>query len=553
MTASLRRCALGLVCLLFACASASADSLVLKDGTTLEGRVIEQGDQYWIKLADGTTRLIPKANVKTHTRGDAPPPAAQPPAAGAPAATRPGGAARSDLFLSTKRRADASESTGIAIGVWRKFVATNPPQADLEGATAELANWQRMAAEGAVKMQSKWVTGDDLKALQAKVKTLLTEADDLFRRNSTIQALRKLEEAQKAFPNYLPVTFMLGAIALRTNKVDDSIRYFEQVIRLYPDEPLAYNNLGVAYWDKGDQVQAMLMFQKSAEIHDDSGIAHNMVKAGAGLAAAQARNAKLKGAIDAAHLLAAKYSIDTRKDWEREPFLIAFAPSRAYNGGPRRGGGEDGLERFMASGTGFIISDDGLIVTNRHVVDKAQTVTVLVGGVERPGKVIVVDKEQDLALVKVEMPAGKTLPFLSFAVPDAPNEGALCFVMGYPLIDQVGASIKITQGIVSGRPPAGTGADVLTDAKVNPGNSGGPMLDKHGNVIGVVTLKSHGGDGQDSYGIAISAGNVRRFLAKNNVKAPAPAGPNPLNPLNAEEVAAKSKPATVCILVTGKQ
>jgi serine protease Do len=165
-----------------------------------------------------------------------------------------------------------------------------------------------------------------------------------------------------------------------------------------------------------------------------------------------------------------------------------------------------------------------------------------------PGEIIAIDEEQDLALVHVKV-AEKT-PFVHLAKSDNPGDGAECTVMGFPLIDSMGSSIKITRGIVSSGSANEKGADVVTDAKVNPGNSGGPMLNRFGDVMGVVTMKSANSTFQDSYGMAISAGKVRKFLAKNNVKVEPGAGTGA--GLNAEEIAAQVKPATVCLICEGR-
>ena len=89
---------------------------------------------------------------------------------------------------------------------------------------------------------------------------------------------------------------------------------------------------------------------------------------------------------------------------------------------------------------------------------------------------------------------------------------------------------------------------MLIDAKVNPGNSGGPILDRHGNVMAIVSMKSLATATEESYGMGISAGRIRKFLEKNNVKVDA--GKEARGGLSAEDIAAKVKPAAVCILAT---
>jgi serine protease Do len=199
----------------------------------------------------------------------------------------------------------------------------------------------------------------------------------------------------------------------------------------------------------------------------------------------------------------------------------------------------------MSSGTGFVVAAGGIILTNRHVVEGGTRFTVrLDGAKEQPAELVTIDKEQDLALLRVKSEAA--LPVVTFSDGDKVNEGANCYVLGFPLIDRMGESIKVTQGIVSGSGRGDVGADVVIDAKVNPGNSGGPLLDKFGRVIGIITMKTRAATFEDSYGLAIGSSKILEFLQKNNVTV-SKAAPGTAA-LTAEDVAAKVKPATVCIL-----
>jgi S1-C subfamily serine protease len=243
--------------------------------------------------------------------------------------------------------------------------------------------------------------------------------------------------------------------------------------------------------------------------------------------------------VDDANLLASKYDI-------RGP-LTAYmlVPLRDHPGSE----GSDNKEAppgALYSGTGFVIAPDGLILTNRHVVKGAKTMTVQVGGrKEITGKIVVIDDEQDLALVRVKL--DQPLPFLQLSGTPA-HLGAECTVMGFPMIDRFGSGVKITRGIVTGTQALDIGSDVMVDAKVNPGNSGGPILDKFGNVMGIVSMKSLASASEDSFGLGISAAQIKRFLDKNKVVIQlAPAG---TTTLSTEDVVAKTQPATVCILST---
>jgi len=203
----------------------------------------------------------------------------------------------------------------------------------------------------------------------------------------------------------------------------------------------------------------------------------------------------------------------------------------------------------MSSGTGFFINQDGLILTNRHVVDGGKTFMVMMDdGSRGAAEIVAMDEEQDLALVRLKSKEEKTYSFARLSEKDSPGDGAECTVIGFPLIDRLGGSIKITRGIVSSSAATVIGPDVMIDARVNPGNSGGPILDKHGNVMAIVSMKTLASATEDTYGLGISAGQIRKFLAKNKIEVEA--GEAGETGLSAEEIAAKVKPAAVCILAT---
>lgn len=139
--------------------------------------------------------------------------------------------------------------------------------------------------------------------------------------------------------------------------------------------------------------------------------------------------------------------------------------------------------RGSAMGSGFIISDDGYIVTNAHVVDGAKKVTVTLGNKrEIEAEIVGQDEYSDIALLKVNE---KNLPTVSLGSSDNLEVGQWVFAIGAPF----GLDHSATQGIVSALSrslPDGTYVPFIqTDVAVNPGNSGGPLFDLKGNVVGV--------------------------------------------------------------------
>ncbi|MFD1341567.1 DegQ family serine endoprotease [Litorisediminicola beolgyonensis] len=184
---------------------------------------------------------------------------------------------------------------------------------------------------------------------------------------------------------------------------------------------------------------------------------------------------------------------------EGSPFEDFFREFRDRNGEGNR------PRRSSALGSGFVISEDGYIVTNNHVIDGADEVTIeFFSGSELDAKVVGTDPNTDIALLKVE--ADTPLPFVSFGDSDLARVGDWVMAMGNPL----GQGFSVSAGIVSARNRALSGSYddyIQTDAAINRGNSGGPLFNMDGEVIGVNTaiLSPTGG----SIGIGFSmASNV---------------------------------------------
>jgi len=174
----------------------------------------------------------------------------------------------------------------------------------------------------------------------------------------------------------------------------------------------------------------------------------------------------------------------------------------------------------QATGSGFLVSKDGLIVTNDHVVDGASQVQVKIGTSDKaqPAQVVGADPSRDLALLKVD---GKDLKTLSLGDSSSVSVGDPVYAIGNPF----GLDHTLTTGIVSAlqrnlQAPDGatiSGA-IQTDAALNPGNSGGALLDADGKVIGVnsqiQTGSSNGAEsGNVGIGFAIPSNTVKTFIA----------------------------------------
>ena len=188
-----------------------------------------------------------------------------------------------------------------------------------------------------------------------------------------------------------------------------------------------------------------------------------------------------------------------------------------FFGGPGGPGGEGQDQERKALGSGFIVDARGYIVTNNHVVDKADRIYVKLttdpeNDQGHKATVIGVDKDTDLAVIKIDVP-GKTLPTVKLGNSDSAQVGDWVEAIGSPF----DLSQTVTAGIISSKNrtvPGGPASSsqfqhfIQTDAAINPGNSGGPLLNMAGEVVGVNSAIYTGGAGNVGIGFAMPANTV---------------------------------------------
>ena len=169
----------------------------------------------------------------------------------------------------------------------------------------------------------------------------------------------------------------------------------------------------------------------------------------------------------------------------------------------------------QGTGSGFIFDDLGHIVTNNHVVSGADSLDVLLSnGLNLPATVVGTDPYYDLAVVKIDLPAGIASP-LELGDSNSLKVGQTVIAIGNPF----GLDRTLTTGIISalGRrieTDAGTaiGQAIQTDAAINPGNSGGPLLDAHGRVVGINTAINSPSGGSVGIGFAVPVNIIKQVV-----------------------------------------
>ena len=168
-----------------------------------------------------------------------------------------------------------------------------------------------------------------------------------------------------------------------------------------------------------------------------------------------------------------------------------------------------------ASGTGFFVSMQGDIITNHHVIEGCDAIKVSYEGKEIKANTLAVDKKNDLAIIKSNISPRSAY---SVATQDA---GLLedVIIAGYPLGKKVSAAIKTSKGSVTALAGYGDNySEFQTDAALNQGNSGGPIMNQKGNVVGVAVANFGKKEGVESFNFGIKSSTLKTFASSNGLK-----------------------------------
>ena len=180
---------------------------------------------------------------------------------------------------------------------------------------------------------------------------------------------------------------------------------------------------------------------------------------------------------------------------------------------------------WAGNGSGFFVSEGGKIITNHHVIDGADEIVAIHGGIAYAMRVIKKNKKTDIALLEFDgLPyaVGGTIDFNEFKKPKFPRvnvrsreikSGEKVTVVGYPHVAQQGLEAKVTVGVVSsGTGYKGDKDNFQMDAAISGGNSGGPVFDAGGKLVGISVAKFTWGENAN---YAIKTGVLKEFLGKN--------------------------------------
>ncbi len=200
-------------------------------------------------------------------------------------------------------------------------------------------------------------------------------------------------------------------------------------------------------------------------------------------------------------------------------FPFGNDPFFRYFFGPQQGGGEQKVP-IRALGSGVIISRDGYIITNNHVVENADTIEVeLYDGTKQKAKLIGTDPSTDLAVIKINPTSA--MKYAKLGDSDKIKVGEWVIAIGSPR----GFDWTVTAGIISAKHRTGIGVlgptgyedFIQTDASINPGNSGGPLINLNGEVIGINSLIVSASQGSEGMGFAIPS-NMAKGISESLIQ-----------------------------------
>jgi S1-C subfamily serine protease len=220
-------------------------------------------------------------------------------------------------------------------------------------------------------------------------------------------------------------------------------------------------------------------------------------------------------------------SLTPRQIYEKDAPGVVAVRATGSAGTSQGPFGREQRSQQTDTGTGIVLSTSGLIVTNDHVVAGASAVTVSLDGESgrtRQAIVVAEDASSDLALLRIS-PGGLTLHPLALADSSATQVGDAAYAIGNPF----GLNWTLTTGVVSAvnrqiKAPneATIGHVIQTDAALNPGNSGGPLINAAGSVIGInsqIASTSGAQGGSTGVGFAVPSNSVKTFLQHSHTSA----------------------------------
>lgn len=483
-------------------------------------------------------------SVSTPQPDKVPPAGTSPSPSRVPASIRTISAAR---IRALETNAQKCQTADEALSLYKIFLAGSDVTAEeQEQARPRLEFWQQAAADQLVRVGLKWMTKGEAEALRKEADALVGEALELLNVDNVASANAKLEKAGRIYPEHLESIFLLAVGAFLGGDFKAAEAKFSQCLSRAPDNVALLNNVAVCEVQNKHYSAAVKHWEKAASIDlENENVAQNLGQFISDANTRRLANVEKRVLNDATGIYQKMVAKDpgNRAKPSRGYIVMRLLRSRPEDAAPDE-------NRIVGNGTGFVIAD-GYVVTNRHVVEDADALVIQdparPDGLPLAAKVVGIAKDLDVALVECRQLKAPAVPLNTAPI----ARGTEVMALGYPIATVVGKGLKATRGIVTGLPSTETDKMMVLDVQVNPGNSGGPLCDRTGRVVGIVAAKTFTATFVQGYGLAIPITDALPFV-KQHIRGFSPPALEP-KPVEWTDVDARISPSTVMIMIQKKR